>query len=42
MFDDQLIMLARLTLDEAQHNNFDLICRKLELAPGDRRHRAPI
>jgi len=24
------------TLDEAQHNNFDLICRKLELARGDR------
>ncbi len=24
------------TLDEAQHNNFDLICRKLELVPGSR------
>ena len=24
------------TLDEAQHNNFDLICRKLRLNPGDR------
>jgi cyclopropane-fatty-acyl-phospholipid synthase len=24
------------TLDEAQHNNFDLICRKLHLGPGDR------
>ena len=24
------------TLDEAQHNNFDLICRKLRLAPGHR------
>ena len=24
------------TLDEAQHNNFDLICRKLKLGPGDR------
>jgi cyclopropane-fatty-acyl-phospholipid synthase len=24
------------TLDEAQHNNFDLICRKLQLSPGDR------
>jgi cyclopropane-fatty-acyl-phospholipid synthase len=24
------------TLDEAQHNNFDLICRKLRLSPGDR------
>jgi cyclopropane-fatty-acyl-phospholipid synthase len=25
-----------LTLDEAQHNNFDLICRKLQLGRGDR------
>ena len=24
------------TLDEAQHNNFDLICRKLRLNPGDK------
>jgi cyclopropane-fatty-acyl-phospholipid synthase len=24
------------TLDEAQHNNFDLICRKLSLRPGDK------
>lgn len=24
------------TLDEAQHNNFDLICQKLQLRPGDR------
>ena len=24
------------TLDEAQHNNFDLICQKLRLGPGDR------
>jgi cyclopropane-fatty-acyl-phospholipid synthase len=24
------------TLDEAQHNNFDLICRKLQLGPGDK------
>ena len=24
------------TLDEAQHNNFDMICRKLDLHPGDR------
>lgn len=24
------------TLDEAQHNNFDLICRKLRLGPGDK------
>lgn len=24
------------TLDEAQHNNFDLICRKLRLSPGDK------
>ena len=24
------------TLDEAQHNNFDLICRKLQLGPGTR------
>ena len=24
------------TLDEAQHNNFDLICRKLQLEPGDK------
>ena len=24
------------TLDEAQHNNFDLICRKLRLRPGDK------
>lgn len=24
------------TLDEAQHNNFDRICRKLQLSPGDR------
>lgn len=24
------------TLDEAQHNNFDLICRKLRLHPGDK------
>ena len=23
------------TLDEAQHNNFDLICQKLQLTPGD-------
>ncbi|HWR87839.1 MAG TPA: class I SAM-dependent methyltransferase [Acidiferrobacterales bacterium] len=24
------------SLDEAQHNNFDLICRKLRLSPGDK------
>ncbi len=24
------------TLDEAQHNNFDLICQKLQLSPGDK------
>jgi len=24
------------TLEEAQHNNFDLICQKLQLSPGDR------
>ena len=24
------------TLDEAQHNNFDLICQKLRLSPGDK------
>lgn len=24
------------SLDEAQHNNFDLICRKLQLRPGDK------
>ena len=24
------------TLDEAQHNNFDLICRKLQLGPGNK------
>lgn len=24
------------SLDEAQHNNFDMICRKLRLGPGDR------
>lgn len=24
------------SLDEAQHNNFDMICRKLRLAPGDK------
>ena len=24
------------SLDEAQHNNFDLICQKLQLVPGDR------
>ena len=25
-----------LTLEEAQHNNFDLICQKLQLSPGDK------
>jgi len=24
------------TIDEAQHNNFDLICQKLQLSPGDK------